>query len=47
MVDEIEALLLAENAVQADDALVIVAGAPLFVRGTTNLIKLHRVEERP
>jgi pyruvate kinase len=46
MVEEIESLLLAENAVQADDALVIVAGAPLFVRGTTNLIKLHRVEER-
>ena len=47
MVEEIEALLLAENAVQVDDALVIVAGVPLFVRGTTNLIKLHRVEERP
>jgi pyruvate kinase len=47
MVEEIETLLLAENAVQADDALVVVAGAPLFVRGTTNLIKLHRVEERP
>lgn len=47
MVEEIESLLLAENAVQADDALVIVAGAPLFVRGTTNLIKLHRVGERP
>ncbi|HSB79887.1 MAG TPA: pyruvate kinase [Candidatus Methylomirabilis sp.] len=47
MVDEIESLLLAENSVQANDALVIVAGAPLSVPGTTNLIKLHRVEERP
>lgn len=46
MVEEIEALLLAENAVQTGDALVIVAGAPLWVRGATNLIKLHRVEER-
>jgi pyruvate kinase len=46
MVEEIEALLLAENAVQTGDALVFVAGAPLWVRGTTNLIKLHRIEER-
>ncbi len=45
LVEEIQAALLAEKAVHANDALVIVAGAPMWVRGTTNLIKLHRVEE--
>jgi pyruvate kinase len=46
LVEEIESLLLAAGAVHVGDALVIVAGAPLFVRGTTNLIQLHRVGER-
>jgi len=46
LIEEIEAALLEEKAVHANDALVIVAGAPMWVRGTTNLIKLHRVEER-
>ncbi len=45
LVEEIQATLLAEKAVHPNDALVIVAGAPMWVRGTTNLIKLHRVEE--
>ncbi len=44
LAEEIEAHLLQEDAVQPGDALVIVAGAPLWVRGTTNLIRLHRVE---
>ena len=43
LVDEIEAALLEEKAVHPNDALVIVAGAPMWVRGTTNLMKLHRV----
>jgi pyruvate kinase len=46
LVDEIEAVLLEERAVRVGDALVVVAGAPLFVRGTTNMIQLHRVGER-
>ena len=45
-VDEIEALLVSEGAIAAGDALVFVAGVPLFVRGTTNLIHLRRVKER-
>ena len=44
MVEVIEALLLQENAVEVGDALVIVAGAPLWKRGATNQIRLHRVE---
>lgn len=46
LVEEIEAALLQEKAVHTNDTLVIVAGAPMWVRGTTNLMKLHRVEER-
>lgn len=45
MVEEIEASLLADHTVRLNDVLVIVAGAPLWVRGTTNLLKLHRVGE--
>ncbi len=46
LVGEIELLLLRDGTVHVGDALVIVAGAPLFVRGATNMIQLHRVEER-
>jgi pyruvate kinase len=46
LVEQIEATLLEERAVHLNDILVIVAGVPMWVRGTTNLIKLHRVEER-
>ena len=46
LVGEIELLLLRDGTVRVGDALVIVAGAPLFVRGATNMIQLHRVEER-
>jgi pyruvate kinase len=46
LVEQIEAALLEEKAVHPNDTLVIVAGAPMWVGGTTNLIKLHRVEAR-
>jgi pyruvate kinase len=45
MVSAIEASLLADHSVRYNDILVIVAGAPLWVRGTVNLLKLHRVGE--
>jgi pyruvate kinase len=45
MVTDIEASLLADRSVRYNDILVIVAGAPLGVRGTVNLLKLHRVGE--
>jgi pyruvate kinase len=45
MVADIEASLLADRSVRYNDILVIVAGAPLGVRGTVNLLKLHRVGE--
>ncbi|MGH7321326.1 MAG: pyruvate kinase [Candidatus Rokuibacteriota bacterium] len=45
MVTEIEANLLADRTVRYNDILIVVAGAPLWVRGTINLLKLHRVGE--
>ncbi len=45
MVVDIEASLLADRSVRYNDILVIVGGAPLGVRGTVNLLKLHRVGE--
>ena len=45
MVAGIEASLLADRTVRYNDILIFVAGAPLWVRGTINLLKLHRVGE--
>ena len=46
MVEEIEATLLGDGTVCADDVLVIISGSPMWVTGTTNLMKVHRVGER-
>ena len=46
MVEEVEATLLGDGTVENDDVLVIISGAPMWVTGTTNLLKLHRVGDR-
>jgi pyruvate kinase len=46
MMDEAERALLADGTVAVNDMLVIISGAPLWVAGTTNLLKVHRVGER-
>jgi pyruvate kinase len=46
MLDEIESTLLADGAVRNNDVLVIISGSPMWVTGTTNLLKFHRVGER-
>jgi len=46
MIEEVEATLLTEGAVRPNDVIVIISGSPMWVRGTTNLLKLHRVGER-
>jgi pyruvate kinase len=46
MVEEVEATLLGDGTVRVGDLLVIISGAPMWVTGTTNLLKLHRVGER-
>ena len=46
MIEEVEATLLGDGSVKPNDVLVIISGAPMWVTGTTNLLKLHRVGER-
>ena len=46
MVEEVEATLLGDGTVRNNDVLVIISGAPMWVTGTTNLLKLHRVGDR-
>jgi pyruvate kinase len=46
MIEAVEATLLDDGAVRPNDTIVIISGSPMGVRGTTNLLKLHRVGER-
>jgi pyruvate kinase len=46
MIEEIEATLLGDGIVRVNDTIVIISGSPMWVTGTTNLLKLHRVGER-
>jgi pyruvate kinase len=46
MIEEVEATLLGDGSVRLNDILVIISGSPMWVTGTTNLLKLHRVGER-
>jgi pyruvate kinase len=46
MIDEVEATLLGDGTVRTNDVLVIISGAPMWVTGTTNLVKFHRVGNR-
>jgi pyruvate kinase len=46
MLDEIEATLIADGSVRPGDVIVVISGSPMWVQGTTNLLKLHRVGER-
>ncbi len=45
MIREVEGLLLADGTVRMGDIVAIVSGAPMWVRGTTNLLTLHRIGE--
>jgi pyruvate kinase len=46
MIHEVEATLLGDGTVRNGDVIVIISGAPMWVTGTTNLLKLHRVGDR-
>ena len=46
MIEEVEATLLGDGFVRVNDTIVIISGSPMWVTGSTNLIKLHRVGER-
>lgn len=43
MIQKVEKLLIASKIAKRGDNIVITAGSPLMKRGTTNLIKLHRI----
>jgi len=46
MIEEVEAALLVDGSVRVNDVIVIISGSPMWVTGTTNLLKLHRIGER-
>lgn len=46
MIEEVDSTLLGDGSVRVNDVLVIISGAPMWVTGTTNLLKLHRVGQR-
>jgi len=46
MIETIEEVLLETRYVSQHDVVIIVSGAPMWVKGTTNLLKLHRIGER-
>src|SRR6267142_4489399 len=46
MIEGGEANLLGDCVGRPNDVIVIISGSPMWVRGTTNLLKLHRVGER-
>jgi pyruvate kinase len=46
MIEEVEATLLGDGTVRNNEVLVIISGAPMWVTGTTNLVKFHRVGDR-
>ncbi|MGH7393021.1 MAG: pyruvate kinase [Candidatus Rokuibacteriota bacterium] len=46
MIEEVEATLLGDGSVRTNDVIVIISGSPMWVTGTTNLLKLHRIGER-
>jgi pyruvate kinase len=46
MIEEVESTLLADGTVRNNDVLIIISGAPMWVTGTTNLLKFHRVGDR-
>lgn len=45
LIEQVDRILLKERIVSKGDLLVIALGAPVYVKGSTNLLKLHRVGE--
>jgi pyruvate kinase len=44
--DQIEDAMLGDGTMKVNDLIVIISGSPMWVAGTTNLMKLHRIGER-
>ena len=47
LITDLDKLLMDEKLVEAGDIVVLVCGAPLDVGGRTNLMKIHRVGDKP
>jgi pyruvate kinase len=47
LIADLERLLMQEKLVEEGDIVVLVCGAPLDVGGRTNLMKIHRVGDKP
>lgn len=45
MVDQVDELLLKHGRCQKGDVVVITAGSPPGVSGSTNLVRVHRIGE--
>ena len=43
LISKVDKILLKEKIVKKGDLLIIILGAPVFVQGATNLLKIHRV----
>ena len=43
LIEEVEKSLLAEKLVKHGDTIILLMGAPIYKKGTTNLMKVHRV----
>jgi pyruvate kinase len=47
MLQEMERILVDTGRVKAGENIVFVAGQPVGLRGSTNMLKLHRITELP
>lgn len=45
MIEEVDRVMLAEHLARKGNTLVILSGAPIYKKGTTNLMKIHRIGE--
>ncbi|MEW6408892.1 MAG: pyruvate kinase [Nitrospirota bacterium] len=45
MIDEVDRVIIEKRLAKKGDGIVILSGAPIYKKGTTNLMKLHRVGE--
>jgi len=43
LIDEVEKTLLKEKLVKRRDTIVLLMGAPIYKKGTTNLMKILRI----
>jgi pyruvate kinase len=44
LINEVEKSLIADKLAKKGDSLIIILGSPIYSRGTTNLMKIHKIE---